>query len=64
MKAAYSPPRVELQGKGFTVVPDLVQTSPRTAAPDYFNRRLAKAEVSVHLVGEKPGFAPAGSIRW
>jgi hypothetical protein len=61
MKEAYARLAFELQGKGFTVVPDIGADIPSdTTALDVINDALAKAEASVHLVGEKPGFAPEG----
>lgn len=59
MEAAYSRLAFELQGKGYTVVPDVSSDIPKNSAiRDYFKSALAKAEVSVHLVGDKRGFAP------
>ena len=61
MKEAYARLAFELQGKGFTVVPDVTADLPNDAsALAVVNEALAKAEASVHLVGEKPGFAPEG----
>jgi hypothetical protein len=59
MEAAYSRLAFELQGKGYTVVPEVNSDIPRNAAVrDYVKTALEKAEVSVHLVGEKRGFVP------
>jgi TIR domain len=59
MKEAYARLALELQGKGFTVVPDIAADIPNDAtALDYVNGALAKAEVSIHLLGEIAGFAP------
>jgi hypothetical protein len=59
MEAAYSRLAFELQGKGYTVVPEVSSDIPKNSTiRDYFKSALAKAEVSVHLVGDKRGFAP------
>ncbi len=59
MEAAYSRLAFELQGKGYTVVPEVNSDIPKNAAVrDYVKTALEKAEVSVHLVGEKRGFVP------
>jgi hypothetical protein len=61
MKEAYARLAFELQGKGFAVVPDVTADLPNDAkALAIVSDALAKAEASVHLVGEKPGFAPEG----
>ncbi len=61
MKAAYSRLALELQGKGFSVVPDVSADLPSDAtAAASVKDALAKAEVAVHLVGKRPGFAPEG----
>jgi hypothetical protein len=59
MEAAYARVAFELQGKGYTVVPEVTPDIPKdsTALP-YINAALAKAEASVHLIGEKRGFVP------
>ena len=59
MEAAYSRLAFELQGKGYTVVPEVNSDIPKNATVrDYVKTALEKAEVSVHLVGEKRGFVP------
>ena len=59
METAYSRLAFELQGKGYTVVPEVSSDIPKNSTiRDYFKSALAKAEVSVHLVGDKRGFAP------
>jgi hypothetical protein len=59
MEGAYSRLAFELQGKGYTVVPEVDSDIPKNAAVrDYVRSALEKAEVSVHLVGEKRGFVP------
>jgi TIR domain len=61
MKEAYARLAFELQGKGFSVVPEVAADLPSdSSALGLVNDALAKAETSVHLVGEKPGFAPEG----
>lgn len=61
LTAAYARLAFELQGKGFTVVPDVSRDLPNDAtATAIIKDALGKAEASVHLVGEKPGFAPEG----
>ena len=59
MEAAYSRLAFELQGKGYAVVPEVSSEVPKNSTiRDYFKSALAKSEVSVHLVGDKRGFAP------
>jgi hypothetical protein len=59
MREAYARLTLELQGKGFTVVPDINVDIPSDAtALAYIKGALAKAEVSIHLLGENAGFAP------
>ena len=61
MKEPYSRVALELQGRGFTVVPDVSSELPGdSGALAIVNEALAKAEASVHLLGEKLGFAPDG----
>ena len=61
MKAAYGRLVNELRGKGFTVAPDPDADPPDDAgAAAFFGDALGKSEAFVHLVGDKPGFAPAG----
>jgi hypothetical protein len=61
MKEAYARLAFELQGKGFSVAPDVTADLPSDAgALAIVKDALAKAEASVHLVGERPGFAPEG----
>lgn len=65
MEGAYSRLAFELQGKGYNVVPEVNSDVPKSAAVrDYVNTALEKAEVSIHLVGEKRGsFLRTSSIR-
>jgi hypothetical protein len=59
MEAAYARLAFELQGKGYSVVPDVDSDVPKDSSVlAYVNDALAKAEASVHLIGEKKGFAP------
>jgi hypothetical protein len=59
MEGAYSRLAFELQGKGYSVVPEVNSDIPKNAAVrDYVKNALDKAEVSIHLVGEKRGFVP------
>ena len=59
MESAYNRLAFELQGKGYTVVPEVNSDMPRDSAVlAYVNDALAKAEASIHLVGEKRGFVP------
>jgi hypothetical protein len=61
MKAAYVRLVNELQGKGFIVTPDPNQDPPDDAgARAFFADAIDKAEAFVHLVGDRPGFAPEG----
>ncbi len=61
MKAAYGRLVNELRGKGFTVAPEPDADPPDDAgAAAFFGDALGKAETFIHLVGDKPGFAPAG----
>ena len=58
MEQAYSRLALELQGRGYCVVPDVSSGIPSTSARAYIDVALNKAELSIHLVGEKRGFAP------
>jgi TIR domain len=49
---------LELQARGFTVEPDITQDVPHAGAREYIQQALQKSEMSIHLVGEKPGIAP------
>jgi TIR domain len=63
MEGAYSRLAFELQGKGYTVLPEVNSDIPKNAAVrDYVKTALEKAEVSVHLVGEKRGFIPEDEL--
>lgn len=59
MRPAYERLVKELQGKGFSVEPDPDAEMPRNSgALAFIEEALAKSEAAVHLLGEKPGFAP------
>jgi TIR domain len=58
MEQAYGRLALELQGRGYSVVPDVSSGIPSTGARAYIDEALNSAELSVHLVGEKKGFAP------
>jgi hypothetical protein len=51
----------ELTKKGYNVVPDRsAEIRPDRSASAFINDELAKAEASVHLIGESPGWKPEG----
>jgi TIR domain len=58
MEQAYNRLALELQGRGYSVTPDVSSNIPNTRAIAYIDDALGKSELSIHLVGEKPGFAP------
>lgn len=58
MRAGYDRIVSELVGKGHTVVPDPQEEVPLEAAVDVIDAALSKAEIAVHLLGEKAGEAP------
>ena len=59
MEQAYSRFAFELQGRGYVVVPDVTSDIPNdSTALAYIDETLAKAELSIHPLGEKGGFAP------
>jgi hypothetical protein len=59
MRENYARIAKELEGRGYAVVPAVDSELPRdSSALAYIDTALAAAELSVHLVGEKPGFAP------
>jgi hypothetical protein len=59
MQVAYDSVVKELVGRGFAVVPDPTADIPgSSAALAFIDEQLAKAETSVHLLGEKAGFTP------
>jgi hypothetical protein len=58
MRQGYDRIVSELTGKGHTVVPDPAEEIPLDSALDAVDAALAKAEISVHLLGEKAGEAP------
>jgi TIR domain len=58
MEQAYNRLALELQARGYRVVPDVSSGIPSTGARAYIDAALNRAELSVHLVGEKRGFVP------
>jgi TIR domain len=58
MRQGYDRIVSELVGKGHTVVPDPAGEIPLDTAAEVIDEALAKAEISVHLLGEKAGEAP------
>jgi hypothetical protein len=59
MRENYARIAKELEGRGYVVVPPVDSELPRdSTALAYIDQALQAAELSVHLVGEKPGFAP------
>ena len=58
MRQGYDRVVSELAGKGHTVVPDPAGEIPLETATEVIDEALAKAEISVHLLGEKAGEAP------
>src|SRR5260370_26355513 len=59
MEDAYSRLALELQGHGYSVVPEASSDIPKNAtALGYVRDALAKAELSIHVLGEKRGFEP------
>lgn len=59
MRAAYNRLVNEIQSLGFAVVPDVARDIPNDAtAAAYIDAALAEADVSIHLLGDKMGFAP------
>ena len=61
MKAAYDRVANELQGEGLRSCSRVAADVPGdTTALAFVGDALAKAEASIHLVGQMPGFAPEG----
>jgi hypothetical protein len=58
MRAGYDRIVSELVGKGHTVVPTPSEDIPLGSAVAVIDEALSKAEISVHLLGEKAGEAP------
>jgi len=59
MRPAYNRLVNEIQGLGFDIVPDVARDIPNDAtAVAYLDAALAEADVSIHLLGDKMGFAP------
>ena len=62
MRAGYDRIVSELVGKGHTVVPPPGDEIPLDTAVDVINAALSKAEIAVHLLGEKAGEAPEDQL--
>jgi hypothetical protein len=59
MRAAYGRLVDELQGRGYAIVPPPGEEIPNDASfTEYVDKALAAAELSVHLLGDKAGYAP------
>jgi hypothetical protein len=58
MRLGYDRIVSELTGKGHAVVPDPAADIPLDTAADVIDEALSKAEIAVHLLGEKVGEAP------
>jgi hypothetical protein len=59
MRGAYDRLVVELTSSGYTVVPDPAKDIPVDAtALNFIDDALSEADISIHLLGEKPGYAP------
>lgn len=64
MREAYDRLVKELRGRGYAVVPDPREEIPNNAsAAAWIDAALTGAELSVHLLGERPGYAPEGEER-
>lgn len=64
MREAYDRLVKELQGRGYAIVPDPKEEIPYASyAAAWIDEALTGAELSVHLLGEKPGYAPEGEER-
>ena len=62
MRVAYDRLVEELQGGGYEVVPSPFEDIPRDSdAAAFIERSLARAELSIHLLGNMPGFTPDGA---
>jgi hypothetical protein len=62
MRAGYDRIVSELTGKGHTVVPTPTEDVPLDSAVAVIEAALAKAEISIHLLGEKSGEAPEDQL--
>jgi hypothetical protein len=62
MREAYVTLAGELRGRGYNVVPAVDTDIPSDpSAESFIDALLAKATFSIHLLGDRPGFAPEGS---
>ncbi|MER9216802.1 toll/interleukin-1 receptor domain-containing protein [Mesorhizobium sp. M0663] len=58
-RSAYDRMVVELTNSGYTIVPDPAKDIPvDSTAVKFVDDALSTADFSIHLLGEKPGFAP------
>lgn len=62
MRASYDRIVSELVGRGHAVVPSPAEEIPLNAAVDIIDKALSKAEISIHLLGEKAGEAPEDQL--
>jgi hypothetical protein len=62
MRAGYDRIVSELVGKGHTVVPAPTEEIPLGSATATIDAALAKAEISIHLLGESEGDKPEGQL--
>jgi hypothetical protein len=59
MPLAYDRLTQDLQGAGYTILPLPGDEIPHDAsAVDFIDQALAAAEISIHLIGERPGYSP------
>jgi len=59
MRRAYDRLVTELTGSGYPIIPDPSRDIPIDAsAAQFIDEALSQADVSIHLLGEKAGFAP------
>ncbi|HTD38391.1 MAG TPA: hypothetical protein VK669_12820 [Candidatus Limnocylindrales bacterium] len=65
MRPAYARLRAELEGRGYTVVPDADAKIPpesAAAAEAFVDESLRIAEASIHLIGNMRGYQPDGGV--
>ena len=63
MRDAYLRLVDELQGRGYAVVPERdVEIPHDTTACDFVDGAVSRAELSIHLLGEKAGYEPAEDV--
>jgi hypothetical protein len=62
MRGAYDRLVTELTSSGYAVVPDPSKDIPTdTRAVQFVDEALSQADIAIHLLGEKSGFAPDGA---